>query len=66
MFLEQLVKQALYKTRFLMLDIDETFIRTSQGYLEELDTIPSCIKNIPVLLVFSMCLGGFMQSLLGS
>ena len=36
-------------TRFVMLDLNETFSKASQGYFEDPDTIWSPIQNIPVL-----------------
>ena len=45
-------------TNFLMLDLDETFCKASQGYLVDLDTISSSIKNITVIQGSRKRLGG--------
>ena len=51
-----------FLTNFQMLDLDETFGKTSLGYIEYLDTISNSTKNIPVLPDSRKRLGGQVES----
>ena len=47
-----------FLTKFLMLDLDETFSNAPLGYYEYLDTISNSIKSIHVFQDFRKRLGG--------